>query len=199
MNWILKTFLLVCLVGSIFFSPLVYARWKFPSSDSAKLLQADAALVFGALVRDDEISPLHAERLNAAIDLFERQLVQKIVVSNSKGAASVMAKYLEDIGIPIIAIEVDGHANQTPDTCRNEVARKAPRTVILISQGFHIPRLSAQCHWEGLSGQSLAAERYRAVPSNEIARWRVIQIRTIRQAREAALLWAALLGLYSYL
>lgn len=199
MNWMPKTFLLICLVGGTLFSPLAYARWKYPSSDSSKILQADVALVFGALVRDDEISPLHAERLNAAIDLYERQLVQKIVVSNTESAASAMAKYLENKGIPIIAIEVDGHANQTPDTCRNEIARNAPREVILISQGFHIPRLSTQCDWVGLTGQSLAAERYRAQTADEISRWRVVQIRAARQAREAALLWAALVGLYDNL
>lgn len=196
MKPILKFLLLTCLVCVIFFAPLVYAHGKYPPTNREDIIPADAALVFGALVRDDRITPLHAERLKAAIDLLERQLISTIVVSNSKHAASVMVMYLEDMGVSSTAIEIDSNADQTPDTCRNEVARNEPRTVILISQSFHIPRLSLQCEQEGVLGQSLAAEGYRASTANESARWRIVQIRLVRHAREAALIWAAILGLY---
>lgn len=199
MKWILKTIILAGLLGAIFFAPLIYAHLKYPPSDKQNIVRADAALVFGALVHGDVVSPLHKERLNAAVDLFNRHLVTTIVVSNTQSAAAVMARYLEEMSVPRAAIEVDGHAAQTPDTCKYEFARNAPRSVILISQGFHIPRLSMQCKWEGILGQSLAAEGYRASDVIELTRWQIAQIRMRRHAREAALLWTALLGLYDNL
>lgn len=199
MNWILKTIILAGLLGAIFFAPLVYAHLKYPPLDRKNIARADAALVFGALVHGDVVSPLHKERLNAAVDLFNRNLVSTIVVSNTQYAAVVMARYLEEMSVPETAIEIDGNAAQTSDTCVNEFARNAPRSVILVSQGFHVPRLSMQCKWEGILGQSLAAEEYRAPGASKLTRLQITQIRMTRHAREAGLLWMALLGLYDNL
>lgn len=195
MKRLFKVLFLMCLVGTIFGAPLLYARVKYPASSAEDIDHADAAIVFGALVRDGRISPLHEERLRAAIDLLDRQVVQSIVVSNTRDAALRMALFLEDQGIPRTAIEIDDQAVKTPDTCRYEVSRGLERRVIFISQGFHIPRLSWLCEREGLSGQSLAAEAYRAADAGSLPFWRVAQIRLHRHLREAVLFWAALVGL----
>lgn len=199
MKWIFKTILLAISAIAIFFAPLFYAHIKYPSSDISTIEPADAALVFGALVRENRISPLHEERLKAAVDLLDRKLISTIVVSNTKHAAQIMAAYLEEMGVLPAKIEIDGTAVKTSDTCRTEQTRNAPRKVIFVSQGFHLPRLSIQCEMHGILGQSLPAERYRASGPNELSRWRIAQIRLMRHTREAALLWTALLGIYDNL
>lgn len=194
----MKVVTALALVLAVFFAPLIKARITHPPTEIGQIAKADAALVFGALVRNGQISPLHAERLDAAIDLWRRQLVSRIVVSNAQQAALVMANYLKQAGVPDEVIEIDGHADQTPDTCRNEYARTDPRQVIFVSQGFHIPRLSMQCKWAGITGPALATEAYRA-PGSTLSTWETGLIRTKRHLREAALLWAATLGLYDRL
>jgi len=196
MKRFVKGLLLACLAVAVFFAPLLYAKWMYPATPPEEIAQADVALVFGALVRDGKISPLHEERLTAAIDLLERKKVAGIVVSNTREAALAMAGYLKDHGVRQAVIEIDDQAVKTPDTCVFEVNRRLNRRVIFVSQGFHIPRLSMLCSWDGLHGQALAAERYRALDAGQLPFWRVAQIRGGRHVREAALLWSALFGLY---
>lgn len=157
---------------------------------------ADAALVFGALVRESQISPLHAERLDAAAQLFIDGKIQRIVVSNAPRAAAVMSDYLVERGVPEQAIEVDPHAIKTPHTCANELDRGQPRDVILISQRFHLPRIAYQCRKLGLEGQYVAADQPRDEISSARAPLSVLRIRAARYVREAALVWASLLEAY---
>ena len=182
--------------GLVFFAPLLWARALYPVTPVDELVPAQAALIFGAVVRDGSISPLHEERLRAGMDLLERDLVQTLVVSNTAEAATTMRAWLIAQGVPDRQIEVDPEADQTPDTCRYELRERGGRDVIFVSQSFHLPRLSMQCGWVGLAGQALAAETYRAAGPSGLSQWRVLQIRVKRHAREAGLLWAGFLGLY---
>ena len=75
---------------------------------------ADAALVFGAVVRNGVISPLHAERLDAASALYERGIIPQIVVSNQQLAAKLMRDYLITKDVPEHAIRLDGRAGRSP-------------------------------------------------------------------------------------
>ena len=157
--------------------------------------EAEAALVFGALVRDDRISPLHRERLDAGVALLEAGRIGVIVVSNSERAAQAMAAYLQRQGVPDTAIEIDARAPHTPATCRNEATRASPREVLLVSQRFHLPRIRLQCAQAGLDGAPVEAnDRTRTAPGL-LTRLRVRGYRTLR---ECVLTWAALTGIYAW-
>ena len=157
---------------------------------------ADAALIFGALVRGGQISPLHAERLDTGVALFNAGKVEKLVVSNAPKAAAIMAEYLRDQGVPDAAIEIDPHALKTPHTCANEIEGDQDRSVILISQRFHLPRIAYQCRKLGLTGQYVEADQPHVEISSARAPLAVIQIRAKRYLREAVLVWASLVGAY---
>ena len=154
---------------------------------------ADAALVFGAIVRNGLISPLHAERLDAANAVFELGLVKQIVVSNQQLAARSMRDYLIKKGVPAEAITLDGRAERTPDTCRAEASRAQQRRVIMVSQRFHLPRLAFQCSNLRIEGQYLIADSTIRAPENY---WTLLKVRSLRTTREAALVWAEILGVY---
>ena len=164
-----------------------------PTLDLQEAQPADAALVFGAVVRNGVISPLHAERLDAASALYERGIIPEIVVSNQQLAAKFMRDYLITKDVPEHAIRLDGRAERTPDTCRAEARRAQPRRVIMISQRFHLPRLALQCRNLGVQGQYLMADSSTRAPASF---WTRLKVRSTRTAREAALIWAELLGLY---
>lgn len=155
--------------------------------------------MFGAIVRNGEISPLHEERLLAAKRLYDEGKVNVVVVSNASRAADFMADYLTNAGLPSEAVEIDGRAEKTSGTCLNEQAKQAGRRVILISQSFHLPRISLHCSRAGVEGQLLAAEKFHSGARVSVPLWTKLRVRGGRFVREAALTWSVLLGAYDYL
>ena len=178
----------------LLFTPLLFLRATTPIQTLGTVPDADKAVVFGAIVRGGRIAPLHAERLNAAVEVWRAGAARTIVVSNAHRAAAAMQAYLRSRGVPASAIEVDGHAPSTPDSCVNQTGAR-PGSLILISQRYHLPRIALQCARRGVLGEPLAADRPRAASENAV-RWR---IRLRRNTREAVLIWLDLLGLYDLL
>lgn len=157
---------------------------------------ADAALVFGAVVRQDRISPLHAERLDTAVRLYRAGKVDSIVVSNAPRAARIMAEYLLSQNVPERVIEVDATALKTPQTCVAERNRSVERSLILVSQRFHLPRIAYQCRKLGVTGQYIAADDQSFLPRQAPQFTTLLRVRGMRYVREAILVWASLLEFY---
>ncbi|MEM7211903.1 MAG: YdcF family protein [Pseudomonadota bacterium] len=183
-------------LAAVFLAPLAVVSGNTEILRVEQSAPADAALIFGALVRGGQISPLHAERLDTAVSLFNAGKVEKLVVSNAARAAAIMAEYLRDRGIPDNAIEIDPNALKTPHTCANEIEYQERRTVILISQRFHLPRIAYQCRKLGLTGQYVEANQPHDEISSARSPLKVMRIRTTRYLREAVLVWASLIGAY---
>ncbi|WP_138466494.1 YdcF family protein [Poseidonocella sp. HB161398] len=179
---------------AVVFGPLLWLWLTVPVVTAEAARPADAALIFGALVRDGAISPLHAERLDTGAELYETGKAQVIVVSNAQRAAGIMKDYLLERGVPEARIEVDGAAQSTPDTCVTEAARDRPRSVQLVSQAYHLPRIALQCRRLGVRGQYVAAIRKEGDEGASL--WTKIRVRSSRHTREALLVWAELLGQY---
>lgn len=185
--------MVIVMLAALVFAPLIYLVVTTPVVGIESVRPSDAALIFGALVSDGTISPLHEERLKAGQILLEKQIVGVVVVSNSLRAANIMEQYLLNQGVAQHQIEIDGNADKTPDTCRNELSSDMKRSVIMISQRFHLPRLALQCANIGITGQYLAADR---IPRHSPGLWTKIRVRTYRYSREAVLIWAEILGIY---
>lgn len=186
----------VVVLGSIFWLPWLWLAGTTETLDFDAVRPADTGIVFGALVRNGAISPLHEERLLSAKRLLDEAQIKRIVVSNSSRATAIMANYLYVHGVPKDLIEFDGDALDTADTCRRENEVGKGRSVILISQWFHLPRLAYQCRQLGVTGQYLEAETVYKLVRNEPSLWTKIRVRGRRYAREAALTWTVLLGVY---
>ncbi|WP_108259997.1 YdcF family protein [Mangrovicoccus ximenensis] len=179
---------------TVVYGPLVWLWLTVPIASVETARPADAALIFGALVRDGSISPLHAERLDTGIALLDAGKSGVIVVSNAQRAAAIMKDYLLERGVPDAAVEVDGEALSTPDTCVSEAARAGARRVQLVSQAYHLPRIALQCRRLGVRGQYVAAIRKEGDEGTSL--WTKIRVRSSRHTREALLVWAELLGQY---
>lgn len=181
-------------LATVFYAPLIIAWLALPIVPADQAQQADVALIFGALVRDGEISALHQERLDTATVLWRRGAAEQLVASNAPRAARMMQEYLVQAGVAPAAIVLDPEAYSTPDTCVSE-AKAGTRARILISHEYHLPRIALHCWKLGVTGQYVAADRTRlATPPAGVAT--KVRVRAYRYTREAALLWAELLGLY---
>jgi uncharacterized SAM-binding protein YcdF (DUF218 family) len=113
------------------------------------LERSDVGVVLGARVGPDgRPSPYLAARLDETLVLYRRGLFRSVIVSGGTGREGVdearaMAAYLVARGVPAAAILVDSHGDTTMATARNAAAlMKAHgwRSVLVISQYFHVPR-----------------------------------------------------------
>lgn len=193
--------LIILLSAALYWLPFICISITYREniiSSIEELPQSDAALVFGTLVgKDLSVSPLLRERLEAGIEILHEGKCRKVVVSNMKTASAVMARYMYERGIDPELVEVDRLADDTPDTCRFELAsHPEKRRVIFVSQGFHLPRILYQCRKTGVEGTAFAAETLRAGGGKQSPLFTRILIRAYRYSREAGLTWLAVLGIY---
>ncbi len=140
-------FLLVVSVSAllILYAALEVAR--FSRRDETR--QADAAIVLGAAVFDDQPSPVLRERINHAILLYERGLVDTIIFTGGLGygdertEAAVSAQYAIAHGIPPSAILLESTSTSTIENLINTkqiAAEEKLDTFLIVSTPFHMKR-----------------------------------------------------------
>ncbi len=189
----------VSLLILLFFAPQLIFILTAPISIQPNvnhIRYSDAAIVFGAGIDEDKVSPLLQERLDTAIQLFNSKRTAKIVVSNTVQAAEVMKKYLIEQGIPETSIEIDSTAETTLDTCLTEKQTYPQgRSVIFLSQGYHLPRLIEQCRRAGVTGRGLKVNKITPVEDSTKFFYRCC-IRGYRILRESTLSWLVATNLY---
>ncbi len=194
MRYLKHTALGLALVAAIFFTPLAYLTLTTPIVTVKTAQPADTAIIFGAIVRDGNISPLHRERLEAGLALLQQDIAQTITVSNTQKAATIMSIWLSERGVLPQKIAVDGSAVTTSDTCRAVKGYTPGGGYILVSQRFHLPRIALQCRASGITGQYLAADNANTPERATATLWTKLRIRSYRHTREAFLVWSVLIG-----
>ena len=114
-----------------------------------EIAAADAAVVLGNTVeRDGQPSARLKARLEKAVELYEKKLVGKIIVSGGFGAegfeeAEVMRSFLVSKNIPEDSIILDKDGYNTHKTAVNTkqiMQTNGFKSVIIVSQYFHITR-----------------------------------------------------------
>lgn len=193
MKYVLRVLVIFMIGLGLLFGPLLYLRMTADIQTAQTAAPVEAALIFGALVRKGEISPLHQQRLDTAYDLWATGKAKRIVVSNAPAAAGHMRDYLIAKGMPNAVIEVDGLALRTPQTCISERNKGGDRSLAFVSQTFHLPRLAFQCRQQGVTGMLITAT---SQTRSTATLWTKIRVRSTRHLREAGLLWGAILSIY---
>lgn len=127
------------------------------------------ALVLGAGVRSDgEPSRMLSHRLDMAVELYEKESVEVVLVSGDNGdehynETDTMADYLVEAGVPEEHVVGDHAGFSTWDTCARAAEVFGVREATVVSQDFHVPRAVALCRAAGIDavgvGESLLDER----------------------------------------
>ncbi|CAN5350572.1 hypothetical protein BH11MYX1_BH11MYX1_44590 [soil metagenome] len=106
----------------------------------------DAIVVLGAALRDDRLTPILAERVAAAVELYRRGAAPRIVTTggvtagSSRAEASVLAEALVAAGIPRDAVTIEDRAQTTDDNAQLTARLLGPARVWLVTQPFHARR-----------------------------------------------------------
>lgn len=137
----------------------------------ASVPRRDVALVLGAgLRRDGTPTPYLAARLDIARDLYARGAAQILLVSGGRRGPeydepAAMRAYLVEAGVPAHRIVADGAGLDTYDSCYRAVVVYGVRSLIVVSQSYHVPRALAVCRALRLDAVGVGDETGRASPS----------------------------------
>jgi uncharacterized SAM-binding protein YcdF (DUF218 family) len=141
--------------------------------------KADAIVVLGAAQWDGKPSPVLRARVDHAIKLWRDGFAPVLIMTGGQAPgdttseAAVERRYAMSHGVPSAAIRVEGRSRNTSESLRNVAAmlESDSRDVILVSDGFHMLRLSILARRFGLKPQT-SPTRTSPIHANREQFWR---------------------------
>lgn len=158
LGWRLTLLALLLFVGTWLLSLVSVLAWQ--RKDASR--KADAIVVLGAAQWDGKPSPVLRARVDHAIALWRKGMAPTLVMTGGQAPgdttseAAVERRYAMSHGVPGSAIRTEDESRNTSESLRN-VAAMLPaesRDVILVSDGFHMLRLSILARRFGLRPQT---------------------------------------------
>jgi vancomycin permeability regulator SanA len=137
------------------------------------------ALVFGAgLLPDGSPSPMLADRVDAAVELYRAGKVDQLLFSgdNSRpeyNEVGAMFNYAVQRGIPRTAITLDYAGFDTYDSCYRAHAIFGVRSAILVTQRYHLPRAVYDCARLGIDAVGVGTPDWGAYGDSMMASYEV--------------------------
>ena len=135
------------------------------SATLAGVPHAQAALVLGAQVKPDgRPSDMLADRIAAAADLYRSGRVDKLLLSGDHGRwaydeVGTMRRALLARGIPARDLFTDHAGFDTWDSAQRARRVFGVRSVVVVTQRFHMARALFAAHRAGLHATGFAADR----------------------------------------
>jgi vancomycin permeability regulator SanA len=164
--------------GAALLAILVAGPWAWVSLSSRDHVHdledapsAPVALVLGAgLNPDGSPSPFLAGRLEVAKALYDSGRARVILVSGDNRVAShdeptAMRDWLLARGIPTGAVVRDFAGRDTYDSCTRAGRIFGVERVLVVSQGYHLPRAVTTCRAVGLDAEGVGDRTARRYPA----------------------------------
>jgi vancomycin permeability regulator SanA len=160
----LARFMLLVLV--LLTAPVVYvvvATSSYRYDDLSAIPPVQVAIVFGAgLRRDGQPSPMLADRVRAATQLYQLGRVRKILMTGDNSRVeydevSAMRRYAVELGVPPGDITLDYAGFSTYESCYRAPVIFGVRQAVLITQRYHLPRAVYTCRDLGVEAFGLGA------------------------------------------
>jgi SanA protein len=126
---------------------------------------APVAIVFGAgLYRNGTATPVLADRVAAAVELYKAGKVQKLILSGDNrfpeyNEPAAMSRLAQSLGVPEEDLIPDYAGRRTYDSCYRARFVFNVKQAVLVSQKFHLPRAVYLCDQLGIESVGLAADR----------------------------------------
>lgn len=129
------------------------------------------AIIFGAKVKDDGTpSDILRDRLLAGIDLYDRRIVAKLLLSGDDGQRSydevnAMREFVVDHGVAPSDVFLDHAGFDTFDSVARASEVFGVTKAIFVTQTYHLPRALYLASAFGISAQGVSADRqtYRGI------------------------------------
>ena len=162
---------------------ILFSKKYIFQKDSLKNVKTEYAVIPGAgLTKDKKPSRVLSDRLDGALLLYEKGLVEKFIVSgdhkgDSYSETEAMEKYLLEHNVPRDLIFRDDAGFSTFETVYNSKKQFNVESAYFISQSFHLPRLlfisrrfginayGFECNFQQYNKRKHAKWRLREIPS----------------------------------
>lgn len=139
---------------------------------------ADVILVLGAAEYRGRPSPVLRARLDHALELYQRKLAPRILTTGGAGGDPIFTEggvgrsYLMGLGVPseAIIVETEGESTVHSIALAGEIMRRMGlRSVIVVSDGYHIYRVKRMLESRGLT--AYGSPRKESNPDRLRERW----------------------------
>jgi SanA protein len=143
-----------------------YASRVYTSIDDVPLEdQPQIAIVFGAgLTRSGEPTPALYDRVATAVDLYQRGLVNKLLLTGDNrfinyNEPEAMRRTAVKLGVPDDDLVLDYAGRRTYDSCYRAREIFGVNHAILVTQAFHLDRALYLCDTFGIDSVGVVADR----------------------------------------
>ena len=146
----------------------------FIYSDANKLPNAQVVMILGAaILKSGELSPVLRDRVDMAIAVYKKGLVSKILVTGDNSSldhneVSPVKKYLLKSGILEQDIFLDHAGFDTYSSMYRARDVFQIKSMIVVSQGFHLPRAVYIARHLGMTAYGMEADRGHYLFRNDI-------------------------------
>ncbi len=146
------------------------------------------AIVLGAgLTRSGELTPALYDRVATAVDLYQRGLVDKLLLTGDNrfvdyNEPEAMRRTAVQLGAPDEDLVLDYAGRRTYDSCYRAHAIFGVNHAILVTQAFHLDRALYLCDSFGIDSIGVVADRRNYTTSSQ-AWW------SIREAAATLAAW----------
>lgn len=135
------------------------------SEQAAQIKNVDCIIVLGCLVRDGQ-TPSHMleDRLITGLELFESGAAPKLLMSGDHGRkdydeVNVMKNFAVERGVDSQDVFMDHAGFSTYESVYRAKEIFAAKKVIIVTQGYHLPRALYDARAIGLEAYGVAADR----------------------------------------
>lgn len=151
------------------------------------------AIVFGAGIwADGSLTPILADRVATAVDLYRRGAVEKLLMTGDNRRAdynepAAMRDYAVALGVPADDIVLDYAGRRTYDSCYRARHIFGVTDAILVTQAYHLDRALLTAHHLGIDVVGVPADRrdyvhiryywWRELAATTVAFWEVLLTR----------------------
>ena len=143
---------------------------------------ADVILVLGAAEYRGRPSQVLRARLDHALELYRQKMAPRILTTGGAGGDPVFTEggvgrlYLIERGVPAeaIIVETEGESTVQSTAMASEIMRRMGlRSVIVVSDGYHIFRVKKMLQASGLTAYGSPRKETRPAPFHE--RWNYVK------------------------
>jgi vancomycin permeability regulator SanA len=128
---------------------------------SAQIPHEDVAIVLGAGLSADGIpSPMLADRVESAVELYQHGRIHKLLMTGDNSAISynevvAMKRFAHDLGVPTQDITLDYAGFSTYESCYRAHQVFDVHRAVVITQRYHLPRAVYTCRQLGVKAVGL--------------------------------------------
>ena len=160
-NVILLSILSLFLAFLIFISATAIDIWNYGKVDEKQ--SADAAIVLGAALDYNTVSPVYRERINHAINLYNDGYVKYVILTGGIGEGNIYSdafiamEYAVSKGLPKSAILLEEMSTITEENIvfsKDIMDNNHLKTAIIVSDPIHMKRAMSMAKDYGLTAYS---------------------------------------------